>query len=200
MIVQMMLAGFFFLLVIVTNIASERFGWVTFNELAPEIKLQKISDSPKKFKISVVLILLEHVSIIALAAMLFWAFSSNNFTLAIIWVVARPTEAVIQIYNKKNYWRLLDLARQYPASSGAEKDALIQSADGILKLKRSVFTFAQLLFSVGTLAYSILFVMHGVVPAIIGWFGIAAGAIYGFGNMMYVLNLRPKLCGVLEVC
>jgi len=44
------------------------------------------------------------------------------------------------------------------------------------------FTFAQILFSIGTLAYSILFVTYGVVPAIIGWFGIVASILYGFGN------------------
>lgn len=63
-----------------------------------------------------------------------------------------------------------------------KKNALIDSSRSILKTKSSSFSFAQILFSVGTLAYSILFVTYGVVPVIIGWFGIVAGIFYGLGN------------------
>jgi hypothetical protein len=32
------------------------------------------------------------------------------------------------------------------------------------------------------LAYSLLFITYGVVPGIIGWFGIVASILYSFGN------------------
>ncbi len=89
---------------------------------------------------------------------------------------------MIQIYNKKGYWGLLNIARRYSGASGAEKDALVDLGRSVLKTKNSSFTFAQVLFSVGTLAYSILFVTYGVVPAIVGWFGVVASIVYGFGN------------------
>ena len=180
--IAIILSGFFFWFIIITNVASGRFGYVTINELEPEAKLQKISNNPKKFKIGVVLILIEHVSIIALAVMLFRAFSSYNLALGIIWITFRISEGILQIYYKKNYWRLLNVARQYPGTSEAEKNALINSASTILHTKSSTFSFTQILFSVGTLAYSILFVTYGVLPAIIGWFGIVASIFYGVGN------------------
>jgi len=55
------------------------------------------------------------------------------------------------------------------------------------------FTFAQILFSIGTLAYSILFVTYGVVPAIIGWFGIVASILYGFGNGIILVKPNFKV-------
>ena len=126
--------------------------------------------------------LIEHVSIISLAVMLFIAFSPYNIILAVVWTIFRIGEGLIQIYNKKDYWGLLNLARQYSGTIGAEKNALIELGRSVLKTKNSSFTFAQILFSIGTLAYSILFVTYGVVPAIIGWFGIVASILYGFGN------------------
>ena len=178
----MILSGFLFLFIIITNLASQRFGHETFSDLDSDVKLQKINDDPKKFKISIVLILIEHVSIISLAVMLFSAFSPYNLILAVVWTIFRIGEGLIQIYNKKNYWGLLNIARQYSGTSGAEKNALIDLGRNILKTKNSSFAFAQILFSIGTLAYSILFVTYGVVPANIGGFGIVASILYGLGN------------------
>ncbi len=180
--IEMRLSGFLFLFIIITNVLSERLGTKTFSDLDSDAKLQMINNDPTKFKISTVLLLIEHVSIISLAVMLFIAFNSSNIILGIIWTISRFGEGLIQIYNKKNYWGLLNIARQYSGTSGVEKDTLIDLCRSILKTKNDSFTFAQLLFSIGTLAYSILFVTTGVVPAIIGWFGIVASIIYGFGN------------------
>ena len=193
MIIEMMLSGFLFLFIIITNLASGRFGHETFSDLDSDAKLQKISKNPKKFQISIVLILIEHVSIISLAVMLFIAFSPYNIILGIVWAIFRIGEGLIQIYNKKNYWGLLNIARQYSGTSGAEKNALIDLGRSILKTKNSSFTFAQILFSIGTLAYSILFVTYGVVPAIIGWFGIVASILYGFGNGIILVKPNFKV-------
>jgi hypothetical protein len=113
--------------------------------------------------------------------MLFIAFSSYHIILAVVWTISRSAEGAIQIYNKKSYWGLLDIARQYSGSSGAKKKRLQDLGHSILKTKNSVFSFAQILFSIGTLSYCILFVTYGVVPPIIGWFGLVAGILYGFG-------------------
>lgn len=180
----MILSGFLFWFIIITNLVSNRFGYQTFGDLDTEAKLQEINEDPRRFKIGFILILIEHASIIFLAVMLFLAFSPHNLILAVVWTISRSGEGLIQICNKKNYWRLLNIARQYSGAYGAEKFALDELRLGILKSKRSNFAFAQILFSIGTLAYSILFVTYGVVPAIIGWFGIVASILYGFGNGM----------------
>jgi hypothetical protein len=189
----MILSGFLFWLDIMLVFASERFGYITFNELSPDVKLQKIHDDPKKFKIGFVLILLEHLNIIALAIMLFIAFSSYGLILGIIWITFRIGEGLIQIYYKKNYWGLLNIARQYPGASDAEKNALVELGRSILKTKNSSFYFAQILFSIGTLTYSILFVTYEVIPAIIGWSGIVAGILYGLGNWKILVKPNSKV-------
>jgi len=193
LIIEARLSGFLFLFIIITNITSGKFGYKTFNDLNSDAKLQEINTDPKKFKIGFVLILIEHVSIISLAITLFIAFSFHNIIFGIIWTIFRIGEGLIQIYNKKDYWGLLNIARQYSGTSGAEKNALIDLGRSILKTKNSTFTFAQILFSIGTLAYSIMFVTSGVVPAIIGWFGIVASILYGFGNGIILVKTNVKV-------
>ncbi|MFX1357911.1 MAG: DUF4386 domain-containing protein [Promethearchaeota archaeon] len=187
------MSGFLFLFIIITNLASDFFGYKTFGDVESEAQLQKINKNPTKFKIGVVLILIEHLSIIILAVTLFIAFSPYNIILGIVWSISRIGEGLIQIYDKKNYWGFLNLAKKYSDTSDAEKEVVIDLGRSILKTKTSRFSFAQILFSIGTLAYSILFVTYGVVPIIIGWFGIVASILYGLGNVIFHINSNLKI-------
>ena len=176
------LSGFLFLFIIITNILSGIFGYKTLGNLNAKTQLQKVTNSPRNFKISVVLILIEHLSIISLAITLFIAFSPYNLILGFVWCISRIVEALVQIYDKKNYWGLLNIAKQYSDTPDTEKDGLIDLTNSILNTKTARFSFAQMLFSVGTFAYSLLFVIYGVEPILIGWFGIIASILYGLGN------------------
>ena len=194
--IEVFLSGFLFLLlIIIAFVASLRFGseaWTRSDLNSSDAKLQEIKEDPEKFRIGIVLALIEHVGIISLAVMLFIAFSPFNLILAVVWTISRTGEGLIHIHSKRNYWGLLKLARQYPGTSGAERDALIDSGRSILKTKNSRFTSAQILFSIGTLAYSILFVTYGVVPPIIGWFGVVASILYGVGNGISLVKPNIK--------
>lgn len=189
---EVVLSGFFFWFIIVTNIASGRFGYETFSNLDSDAKLQKIGKDPKKFRIGFSFIFIEHIGIICLAIMLFLAYHPLNLMLAVVWVAARAAEALIQIYHKKDYWGLLGLAKKYLGSSGAEKKASSDLGLRILKKKNAVFTFAQVLFSIGTLAYSIMFVTSEAIPVAIGWFGVVASIVYGFGSGIKLIKTEFK--------
>jgi len=188
----MMLSGLLFLLIIITNLASNRFGYQTFGDLKKEAKFEEIGKYPKKFKIAFVLILFEHFIIILLALTLFFNFKSYNLYLAIIWTISRSTEGLIQIYNKKRYWGLLKIAKKYSTAFGDEKKSLDNLRLNILKSKQSNFISAQIFFCIGTLSYSILFVIYGIIPVFIGWFGIVSSFIYGFGNGLYIVKTNLK--------
>ena len=195
--IEIILVGVLFWLDIILVFTSERFGYITYNDLDADAKLPKIHDDPKKFKIGFGLILMEHFNIIALAIMLFIAFGSYSLILGIVWITFRIGEGLIQIYYKKNYWEILKLAKQYPGTSDAEKNSFIELGHSILKTKSSSFSFAQILFSIGTLAYSILFSTHEVVPAIFGWFGIVSSIIYGLGNGIILIKPNFKILAYL---
>ncbi|MCW4006961.1 MAG: DUF4386 domain-containing protein [Candidatus Bathyarchaeota archaeon] len=183
MVVEVVLSGFLFWFIIVTNVASGRFGYETFSSLDAQAQLQKIASDQRCFKTATALILAEHMGILALALSLFLAFNVYSLLLAALWVIFRSTEAAIQIYNKKSYYQLHKLARQHQTADKTQQHILSSQAHGILKTKNHVFLLAQLLFSAGTLAYSALFVVYAtLVPPLIGWFGIAASITYAIGN------------------
>ena len=190
--IAMRLSGFLFLFILVLNIAMAAFGNKTeIGDSDSDDKLQEINDDPKKFKIGVALGLIEHLSIIALAIMLFIAFSSYNIMLGIVWIIFRTGEALIFIYNETKYWGLLKVARRYVGASGVEIDALSELGRVVLQARNSRYNFGLILFSIGTLAYSILFVTYGVLPPFIGWLGIITGIFLGLGCGIKVV--KPHL-------
>ena len=183
LIVEMGLIGFLFLFILVTFFASAAFGnKIGMSDFDSDAELQKINNDPNKFKISIVLALIEKISVIILAIMVFIFFSPYSLILGVVWAVFRIGEGLIQVYNEKKYWKLRNIARKYSGSSGTEKNALSDLARSILKTRNSRFTFAMVFWSIGTLAFSIVLVTSGVVPEIIGWLGIVASILSGFGN------------------
>ena len=184
--IKIWLSGFFFLFIIITNLVGGLFGYNTLGDVDAEAQLQFINKSPTKFKIGVVIILIEHCGIITLAITLLIAFGPYNLILGCIWCISRIIEALIQIYDKKNYWGFLNIAVKYSGASGTEKDVLIDSSNSIFKTKKFRFAIAQLFFSIGTFGYSILFVIYGVAPLFFGWFGIVASIIYGLGSGLFL--------------
>lgn len=198
--IAMFFAGFLFLFIIVTLTASSQLGnKITFggNDLDPDAKLQGIVDNPKKFRMSVYLAFVEHGAIIALAIVMFVVFGPYSLILGSVWLISRTVEGLINFNSQKNYWGLLNISRQYSDSNGAEKAAVSDSGRTIVETKNYRFSFAQVLFSIGTLAYALVFTIYGPVPVIIGWFGIIAAILYGLGNGLIVANSKNKSVAAL---
>jgi len=187
----MVLSGFLFLFILVLNIVMGAFGYLMEKDnYDSDADLQKIDKNPRKFQIGIVLALIEHGSVIALTLMLFIAFSQYNIILGIVWTIFRIGEGLIQYINEPNYWKLIKIARQYSLTSGAEKNSLSDSARSIFKTKDTRFKFAMICWSIGTLAFSIVLVTSEVVPQIIGWLGIVASILVGFGTAIKLV--KPK--------
>jgi hypothetical protein len=183
------LSGLLFLyIIVVLNLASVKYGYDVFGDSDAETMIRKVSSNPRKFRIGVLLVVTEHVAIILLAIMLFIAFNAYSLLLGIVWLTSRVIEGAIQLNNKRRYIRLADLAtiHQEPADMDS---AIIEQVKSILDSKNATFAVAQALFSIGTLAYSAVFVLNSLIPVIIGWLGIIASIIYGLGNVIH--KLRP---------
>ncbi len=189
----MVLSGFLFLLILVLNLAMGALGYLMEkDDYDSEADLQKINKNPRKFQMSIVLALVEHGSVIALTIVLFIAFGPYSLLLGIVLLIFRIGEGLIQFYNEPSYWGLINIAGQYSGSSGAERASLSDLACATFKAKDTRFKFAMILWSIGTLAFSIVLVTSGVVPHVIGWFGIGASILVGFstGTKLARLNLR----------
>ena len=190
MTIVIQITGFLFLFIIILLFSCDFLGHGVISDLDSEAKLKKINENPKKFRISVILLIIENVTIIALSIMLFIAFRSYSLVLGILWVVFRIAESSIQLYDKKNYWGLLNIAKEYAEVNNERKNESIDAGLNSLKRKISIFTISQILFSLGTLAYSLMFVIYEAIPLYIGWFGIATSIVYGAG--LTVKLVKPK--------
>jgi len=192
--VEMMLSGFLFLFILVLNLVMGAFGYLMEKDnYDPDADLQKINKNPKKFKIGIMLALIEHGCVIALTIMLFIVFSSYNIILGIVWGIFRTGEGLIQFYNEPYYWRLIKIGKKYLTASGTEKKSLSNLARSIFKGKDYRFKIAMICWSIGTLAFSIVLVNSGFVPDIIGWLGIIASILVGFGTAIKLVKPKIKL-------
>jgi hypothetical protein len=200
LIFEVFLSGFLFLFILVLVLVMAAFGYLMeSDDYDSDADLQKINKNPKKFQTSLLLALIHNGSVIALTILLFIAFSPYNIILGVVWTIFRIGEGLILFYTEPSYWGFLNIARKYSVSSGVEKNALSDLARSIFKTKNSRFKFAMVCWSIGTLAFSIVLVTSGVVPAIIGWLGIVAGIIVGFSNGIKLVkpNIKVPAIGAL---
>ncbi|MBY9005607.1 MAG: DUF4386 domain-containing protein [Candidatus Lokiarchaeota archaeon] len=191
--IEMSLSGFLFLFILVVYLILLPALGYKIDIVDLDAELQKINNNPKKFQISIGLALIHNVSVITLALMLFFIFSPYNIILGIVWTIFRIGEGLILIYNDKNYGGLLNIARKYSSTSGAEKTSLSDLARTITKTKSSRFAFALIFWSIGTLAFSIVLVTYGLVHPFIGWLGIVACIPVGFGNGIKLVKHKEVL-------
>jgi hypothetical protein len=193
--IEIWLSGFLYLLILVLQIAMATFGYIlepTPKHYESDDKLQKFNDDPKKFKIGFGLALIEHFCVITLAITLFFVISPYSILLGIVCIIFRVAEGSIQVYIEKDYWGLLNIARKYSFTSGAERNSLMDSYRSILETKSSRFGIAMIGWSVGTLAISIALVIYALAIPFIGWLGIVAGILIGFANGMKLVKPDVK--------
>ena len=200
MIIEMMLSGFLFLFILVLNLIMGAFGYLMEkDDYDPDADLKKINKNPRKFKIGILLALIEQGSVMVLTIFLFIAFSLYAMMLGIVLFIFRMGEGLIQYINEPNYWKLINIANQYSNTDGEEKKSLSDLARSIFKTKDIRFKFAMICWSIGTLAFSIIIVTSEVVPQIIGWLGIVASILVGFGTGIKLVkpNFKGEIIGAL---
>ena len=194
MIILMRLSGFLFLFILVSYLVlMPAFGYISgMGDIDSDAQLQKINNNPKKFQIGIVLSLIAHLSVVTLPILLFIVFSPYNIILGIAWIIFRIGEGSILIFNDKNYWGLISMAKRYSDTSGAEHSSVSDLALTILKTRDKRWDFTQFLWGLGTLTFSILLVTYGVVTPFIGWLGIGAGIFGGFNNGIKFVKINLK--------
>ena len=180
--IETWLSGFLFLFILVLYLILLPVLGYKLEIDDMDTELQMIDKDSKRFQVSIGLALFHNACVIMLAIMLFIAFGAYNIILGMVWTIFRIGEGLILSYNDiKNYGGLLNMARKYSGASGAEKTSLSDLARTMTKTKSSLFAFAMIFWSIGSLAFSIMLVTYGVNP-IIGWIGIVASVLIGFSD------------------
>jgi hypothetical protein len=175
----MRLCGFLYIYILISNAASVGLGNKN-NEFDSSIKMPLIAENTGRYRMSVIVAILSHLGIVAIAGMLFLVFNSFNRQLALVGSVFRLGEAFVMIFSEVGVLRLLELSNEYMLSD-SNKETLRVIGDQLLQTKNSRVDLGLLFLSIGAIAYCFLFIKNGVVPSRIAWLGFVAGIVSAIG-------------------
>ena len=169
--------GFLFLFVLLTSAVSGGL-WATPLEPADTAGvLTAIADGVNQFRSSIVIDLISHVCIIALAGALFLSFSSFSKSLALIGTLWRVVEGVILAINEIVNSVLLVVAQEFVSATGTEAVALETLGRTLLVTEQWSYGIGMAFFALGSLLFGILFVVKKAVPIALAWLGVIASLL-----------------------
>ena len=180
--------GFLFLFILLTSALSRFFtGGPPDTENMPNA-LGAVAEGGKMFRIGIAVDLVSHFSIIALAGLLYLAFSPYNQSLALLGTLWLVAEGTIMALNEINYIMLLSVAQKLVSAAGAETSALETIGRTLTQAEGWGLKIGLAFLALGHLVYAILFVSSGAVPSALGWFGVLASILAAGGIWLNLIN------------
>jgi hypothetical protein len=191
------ICGFLFLFILLTSVLSQFLAGFPLDPEDVPGTLGKLAANGKKFRLSVVIDLISHVSIIALAALLYIAFSPYNQTLALIGSLWRVAEGTIIALTEASNFVLLDVSQKSASAMGAQAAALESMGRIVISMEQWGYKIGLVFLVSGSLMYAILFVTSGAVPLALGWFGVIASLLAGGGILLNLINPNMSMVSFL---
>ena len=182
------ISGFLFLFILFTSVLSQFLARDPIDSEDVPKTLGAVAEGGQKFRLSVVIDLASHVSIIALAGALYLTFSPFNQSLALLGTLWRVGEGTIIAFSELFNIVLLSVSRKFISVEGAEASTLEMMGRTIITAENGGYTIGLTFFALGSLMYAILFVSTGTVPLALGWWGIIASLLASIGIWMTLIN------------
>ena len=176
------------LFIFLTSVLSELMAGAPFDSGHVFGTLGAVAEGGKRFRISVVLDLISHASVVALAGALYLDFSPHNRSLALLGTLWRTAEGVIIAFNEVNNVVLLSVAEKFVAATGAEAVALEAMARTLILAEDWGLKIGLTFFALGWLIYGILFVSSGSVPPVLGWGAVVASLLAVVGRWLALFS------------
>jgi hypothetical protein len=191
------ICGFLFLFILLTSVLSQFLAGAALDPQDVPGTLSKVASTSKKFRISVVIDLISHVSIIALAGLLYIAFSPYNQTLALLGTLFRVAEGTIIAFAEASNLVLLDVSQRSASATGAQAVALESMGRTVISMGEWGYKIGLAFLVIGSLMYAILFVTSGAVPIALGWFGVIASLLAAGGVLLSLINPNLSMVSFL---
>ena len=191
------LCGFLFLFILLTSALSQALAGGALDPADIPGTMSRVTGSVKKFRLSVVIDLISHVSIIALAAMLFIAFSPFNRSLALLGTMWRVAEGTILALNEVNNLVLLDVSQKSASATGNQSVVLESIGRMLISTEGWGLKIGLVFLVAGSLVYAILFVTSGAIPLALGWFGVIASILAAGGILLNMINPNLTMASFL---
>ena len=189
--------GFLFLFILLTSMLSQVLAGAVLDPQDVLGTMNKVAANSKKFRISVVIDLISHVSIIALAGLLFIAFSPYNRSLALLGTLWRVAEGTIIALSEASNFVIIDVSQKSASTTGAQAMALESMGRIVISMGEWGYKIGLAFLVLGSLMYAILFVTSGAVPLAIGWFGVIASILAVGGILLNLINPNLSMVSFL---
>ncbi len=191
------LCGFLFLFILLTSALSQALAGGVLDMADIPGTMSRVAGSGKKFRLSVVIDLISHVSIVALAAMLFIEFSQFNRSLALLGTMWRVAEGTILALNEVNNLVLLDVSQKAASATGNQSVVLESIGRMLISTEGWGLKIGLVFLVAGSLVYAILFVISGAIPLALGWFGLIASILAAGGVLLNMINPNLSMASFL---
>jgi hypothetical protein len=191
------LCGFLFLFILLTSALSQAIAGGALDMADIPGTMSRVTGSGKKFRLSVVIDLISHVSIVALAAMLFIAFSPFNRSLALLGTMWRVAEGTVLALNEVNNLVLLDVSQKSASATGNQSVVLESIGRTLISTEGWGLKIGLVFLVAGSLVYAILFVTSGAIPLALGWFGVIASILAAGGILLNMINPNLSMVSFL---
>jgi hypothetical protein len=182
------LCGFLYLFVLLTSMLSKGLAGAPLDPGDVSNTLGAVAEHSRRFRISVVLDLVSHVSVVALAGALYLAFSPYNQWLALLAMLIRAAEGTILALNEVSNVVILSVAQKFVSATGAEAVSLEMLGRALIVAEDGGFKIGLAFFALGSLLFGILFVSSGVVPSALAWWGAIAGLLAVVGRWLILVS------------
>jgi len=191
------LCGFLFLFILLTSALSQALAGGALDPSDVPGTMNKVNAKTKNFQLSVVVDLISHVSIVALAAMLFTAFSPFNRSLALLATLWRVAEGTILAINEVNNLVLLEVSQKSVSTTGNQSVVLDSIGRMLISTEGWGLKIGMVFLVLASLVYAILFVTSGAVPLALGWFGVIASILAAGGILLNIINPNLSMASFL---
>jgi len=191
------LCGFLFLFILLTSALSQALAGGALDPADIPGTMSRVTGGGKKFRLSVVIDLISHVSIIALAAMLYHTFSPFNRSIAILGTLWRVVEGTILALNEVNNLVFLDVSQKSVSATGTQSVVLQSIGRMLISIEGWGLKIGLVFLVAGSLVYAILFVTSGALPLALGWFGVIASILAAGGILLNMINPNLSMASFL---
>jgi hypothetical protein len=145
--------------------------------------LENVAAAPLEFRLGILADTVMALSDVALAGVLYVLFAPVNRTLSLMAMAFRLVQAAILGVNLVNLHSAVALATSDGIEAGMQSLLVLRAIDA----HAAGYDFGLFFFAMNCFLVGVLILRSGIIPKLLGWLLMGAGAVYLVGSLLRVV-------------